>query len=69
MTAAALDDVLEEHEVAERYGVDVHTVRRWRYAKKGPGGWFKVGRKIFYPVRFIETHEAALRAEAAAKPL
>lgn len=39
--------LLDEHEAAARLGLTVATLRRWRWARRGPA-WVKVGAAVRY---------------------
>jgi predicted DNA-binding transcriptional regulator AlpA len=39
--------LIDEHEAASRLGIAVATLRRWRWARRGPP-WVKVGAAVRY---------------------
>jgi predicted DNA-binding transcriptional regulator AlpA len=39
--------LVDEHEAAARLGLSVKTLRRWRWAKRGPA-WSKIGAAVRY---------------------
>jgi hypothetical protein len=41
------DRLVDEHEAAARLGLCVTTLRRWRWARRGPD-WVKVGAAVRY---------------------
>jgi len=56
-----LDDrFIDDNDSAERLGVSVKTLRRWRLLGRGPR-WYKLGRAVRYSV-------ADLRSWLAAQP-
>jgi hypothetical protein len=60
----AVDDVLTEDEVAERYEVAARTVKRWRASRIGPR-WFYAGRYVRYRMAAILAWEEAEEMRAA----
>jgi len=56
------DRLIDEHEAAAHLGLKVATLRRWRWARRGPP-WIKVGAAVRYaPVdleHFIESGRAS----------
>jgi|GEM_PF-268872 excisionase family DNA binding protein len=56
----ALDRLLHESEVAELLSVKVTTLRRWRWARKGPA-WIKVGGCVRYRRRDVDAFIEANR--------
>lgn len=56
--------LLCEAEVAKRFGLSVHTLRKWRWAGRGPS-FLKVGRAVRYRV---EDLLAFLAANENARP-
>jgi predicted DNA-binding transcriptional regulator AlpA len=55
--ATSYNRLIDEHEAAARLGLTVATLRRWRWARRGPG-WVKLGSAVRYAPseleRFIE---------------
>jgi len=49
------DELLTEQDVAARYYVSVHTVRRWR--RQGLLGYLKIGRLPLYRASDLEAFE------------
>lgn len=43
-------------ELCQRWGVHRATLAIWRMREEGPP-YFKVGRKVFYPVQCVEAYE------------
>lgn len=56
--------LLSMQDLADRYGVPLQTVRRWRTTAYGPAG-FTVGRYVRYRVADVEAWEQA-QLDAAA---
>jgi hypothetical protein len=46
--------LLNEHEAAERLGLAVSTLRRWRWSRRGPA-WCKVGWAVRYSPRDLQS--------------
>jgi predicted DNA-binding transcriptional regulator AlpA len=46
-SASSADRLVDEHEAAARLGLTVATLRRWRWARRGPH-WVKVGAAVRY---------------------
>ena len=44
--------LIDEHEAAARLGLSVATLRRWRWARRGPG-WIKIGAAVRYAPKDI----------------
>jgi DNA-binding transcriptional MerR regulator len=64
METKAKTDLLTTQEVADRYGVPLKTVRKWRSDGYGPRG-FTVGRYVRYRVQdCIAWEEAQLQGQA-----
>lgn len=49
---------LSNEQLAERYGVPLATVRKWRHERTGPPA-VKVGRHVRYRLADVEAWEAA----------
>jgi hypothetical protein len=64
-----LPPYLTIEEVAQRYRVEVPTVRRWRAINVGPRGVHAHGSRgtLLYPRKEIERYDAELLAQAAAE--
>ena len=58
------DRLLDENEAATLLGLSVRTLRRWRWARKGPT-YFKIGGAVRYAPADLESFKAAGRREAA----
>lgn len=43
-------------ELADRWRIHEQTLKRWRLQNKGPGH-IRVGKKIIYPIEFVEQWE------------
>ena len=52
--------VLNENELAQRWGVSPKTLQRWRSEERGPP-YIKLSKAIRYPVDEIVTYEQAIR--------
>lgn len=50
--------LLSMQDIADRYGVPIQTVRRWRTTNYGPAG-FPVGRYVRYRLADVEAWEQA----------
>jgi Helix-turn-helix domain len=50
------DTYLSNRDLADRYGVDIRTVRHWRLAGTGPRG-IRFGRHVRYAVTEVERWE------------
>lgn len=55
---------MSNEEVAERYGVSIATVRKWRHEGTGPAG-VKFGRHVRYSVAELERWEREQAAKQA----
>jgi Helix-turn-helix domain len=64
-----LSPYLTIEEVAQRYRVEVPTVRRWRAINVGPRGVHAHGSRgtLLYPRKEIERYDAELLAQATAE--
>ena len=59
MTSQANPDrLIAPQELAERWGICVDTLKRWRAQGRGPS-WVRIGRQIRYRMRDIRDHELA----------
>ena len=54
--AAVLRLALNEHELSQRWGLSVKTLRRWRQEKLGPI-FCKMGARVTYLISEIEAYE------------
>lgn len=54
--AAVLRLALDEHELSQRWGLSVKTLRRWRQEKLGPVH-LKLGSRVTYLIDQIEAYE------------
>jgi predicted site-specific integrase-resolvase len=54
--------LLTEREVADRLGIAVTTLRRWRWARRGPT-WLKIGSAVRYEPTDLERFIEAGRQE------
>ena len=54
--AAVLRLALDEHELSQRWGLSVKTLRRWRQEKLGPI-FCKMGARVTYLITEIEAYE------------
>ena len=54
--AAVLRLALDEHELSQRWGLSVKTLRRWRQEKLGPAH-LKLGSRVTYLIEQIEAYE------------
>jgi excisionase family DNA binding protein len=52
-------------EVAQLARTSPETVRYWRHVGRGPGGHFRVGRRVLYDRATVEAWLASLRDAAA----
>lgn len=58
--------LLKEHEAAERLSIEVATLRRWRWAGKGPR-FLKIGGAVRYETADLDTFiEASRRCSTSA---
>ena len=59
---------LNESELAQRWGISVKTLQRWRCDKRGPKYW-KLSKRVTYPIEEVLNFEAnALRESTALQP-
>ena len=62
------DRLINEHEAASRLGLQVSTLRRWRWARRGLK-WIKIGSAVRYAPSdiqaFIDAGRSASTAQAA----
>ncbi len=57
-----------ESELAQRWGISVKTLQRWRCERRGPKYW-KLSRRVTYPIHEVLNFEAnALRESTALQP-
>lgn len=63
-TAPAL---LNEHEAARRLGLSVKTLRRWRWAGRGPG-FVKIGSAVRYDPAVLTAYIDASRRTSTSDP-
>ena len=54
--AAVLRLALNEHELSQRWGLSVKTLRRWRQEKLGPI-FCKMGARVTYLIAEVEAYE------------
>ena len=59
---SSCDRLLDEHETAERLGLSVKTLRRWRWLKRGLP-WVRVGAAVRYAPKDITAFIEANRQE------
>ncbi len=64
-TRTGRPDLITEHDVAVRYHVTIHSVRRWRRA--GRITFLKIGKQVLFRPRDIDRFETA--HEVAPQPL
>ena len=52
--------LIDEHAAAKRLGLSVKTLRRWRWARRGPP-WVKIGSAVRYAPEDLSTYIIAGR--------
>ncbi len=61
--------LVDEHEAAARLGLTVATLRRWRWARRGPQ-WVKVGAAVRYaPSDIVAFIEAGRQIPNSGRPI
>jgi len=55
--------VLNEHELAERWGISIKTLQRWRCMALGPR-FLKLGNRVGYRLEDIEQYERKVSRES-----
>lgn len=59
---------LNESELAQRWGISIKTLQRWRCDKRGPKFW-KLSKRVTYPIQEVLNFEAkALRESTGPQP-
>jgi hypothetical protein len=56
---------LDQHALANRWGLSIRTLERWRYLNQGPA-FLKLGGRILYRLEDVEAFEAAQARDPAA---
>jgi len=56
--APPLENLLTEAQLAARYGLEIHTLRVWKWRGAGPHS-IKVGRNTMYPESEVASWEAS----------
>ncbi|MCQ4159217.1 helix-turn-helix domain-containing protein [Roseomonas sp. GC11] len=55
---------LDQHDLANRWGLSIRTLERWRYLNQGPA-FLKLGGRILYRLEDVEAFEAAQARDPA----